>query len=653
MPYQTVDDLPQAVKDRIKSPKKRRQWLHVWNSEFGAHGDESRAFAAANSVVSKAAPMNEVNFFLPITKIDKEKRTVSGYATTEMKDLDGEIISLNAVRKALPGYMQWRNIREMHRPSAVGVADPSGTNIDDKGLFLTAKIIDDEAWRKCVEEVYKGFSIGGKPLSKVGDTITELELIEISVVDRPCNSECRFEVQKRATPDAAAYLVQLRKSRDKKDIAIEKMAEAVQSLAAQEDDEDDDPGLEKLDGVVAVAEKLSAKDKLKIRATELGVELPKDWTKKLAKSLILEAEKNASTKPPVSSENNGSSPVVNGKIESRHDLDLETGGTLDLKKRMGQAGSLAYCFDMIRDAQRSLMLESGREGGDKRDKALAKQLGTVAKSLATVIEQKASHEGEEALRLTDEGDLSLTLIAKQAKRIRKMDLEKTGRVTKAGRFQMARDNLKKAKGSLNEIKECVKAAHALTKAAILAKAAKAKDKEPDADADEEMMKILQKAYAAVESARTFNKAANGQLKKAAGGPTDGTKEYTVPPGVKELSPSTMDTGSTMFCLDQEPGAGGTVKAAGVETVSKTEAEAMARAAAAEAKVAVLEKQPAGSVYGRRPATFAVPGNPDLGSDLSNLDPEEAFRKAGGAHIGKIIAKGGTSVFDSSFKGGAI
>lgn len=47
-PYSISDqsDLPAYVK---KMPaKRRRQWIHIWNSEFSRHHDESRAFAAAN-----------------------------------------------------------------------------------------------------------------------------------------------------------------------------------------------------------------------------------------------------------------------------------------------------------------------------------------------------------------------------------------------------------------------------------------------------------------------------------------------------------------------------------------------------------------------------------------------------------------------------
>jgi hypothetical protein len=45
-----------------------------------------------------------------------------GWASTERKDLQGEIVKADAIATALPDYMQWANIREMHRLSAIGKA---------------------------------------------------------------------------------------------------------------------------------------------------------------------------------------------------------------------------------------------------------------------------------------------------------------------------------------------------------------------------------------------------------------------------------------------------------------------------------------------------------------------------------------------------
>jgi hypothetical protein len=55
MPYPTNASEPAAVKARIKSPTRRRQWREVYTSVMQAHpGNESRAFASAWSAVQKA-----------------------------------------------------------------------------------------------------------------------------------------------------------------------------------------------------------------------------------------------------------------------------------------------------------------------------------------------------------------------------------------------------------------------------------------------------------------------------------------------------------------------------------------------------------------------------------------------------------------------
>ncbi len=100
---------------------------------------------------------------------------------------------------ALGDYMKFANIREMHQLSAVGVAKEAG--IDDKGLYIGAKIVDDQAWLKVIEGVYKGYSIGGRVTQRDPadyKTITGLVLNEISLVDRPANPEAVFDYWKAA-----------------------------------------------------------------------------------------------------------------------------------------------------------------------------------------------------------------------------------------------------------------------------------------------------------------------------------------------------------------------------------------------------------------------------------------------------------------------
>ena len=143
--------------------------------------------------------MHEMKVYLPLAKVDREQRMVYGYASTEALDSQGEVVRRQALAAALPEYMRFANIREMHQPSAVGVAKEAA--IDEKGLWLQAKVIDDDAWRKVVEGVYKGFSIGGFVTARDPRdpaVITGIDLAEISLVDRPANAEATFELFKSA-----------------------------------------------------------------------------------------------------------------------------------------------------------------------------------------------------------------------------------------------------------------------------------------------------------------------------------------------------------------------------------------------------------------------------------------------------------------------
>jgi HK97 family phage prohead protease len=144
-----------------------------------------------------------MRFYWPIAKVDAEQRMVWGYASTEAEDDQGETVTREALAAALDDYMRFANIREMHQPSAVGVATEAA--VDDKGLYLGAKIVDNDAWQKVAEGVYKGFSIGGKVTARDSADrrlITALRLTEISVVDRPANPEAVFDCWKLSTRPA-------------------------------------------------------------------------------------------------------------------------------------------------------------------------------------------------------------------------------------------------------------------------------------------------------------------------------------------------------------------------------------------------------------------------------------------------------------------
>lgn len=135
-----------------------------------------------------------MHVYVPFAKTNDEERMVYGLCTSEAKDSQGEIVTRKAIRKAWEEYMEYANIREMHQPSAVGVTKEYEHN--DEGTWIGVKVVDDTAWKKVKEGVYKGFSIGGRVLKKSKNIIEEITLAEISLVDRPANPDAKFSAIK-------------------------------------------------------------------------------------------------------------------------------------------------------------------------------------------------------------------------------------------------------------------------------------------------------------------------------------------------------------------------------------------------------------------------------------------------------------------------
>ena len=143
----------------------------------------------------------KASFFVAFEKVEKQDDgsiLVSGVASSEAVDADGETITSDAMKAALPDYMKFGAIREMHQPIAAGSAIKC--EVDAEGItHLEAKIVDPVTCMKIDEEVLKGFSVGGKitsrdPLNKT--IITGIRLTEISVVDRPANPDAVFKLGK-------------------------------------------------------------------------------------------------------------------------------------------------------------------------------------------------------------------------------------------------------------------------------------------------------------------------------------------------------------------------------------------------------------------------------------------------------------------------
>lgn len=130
---------------------------------------------------------------------------VWGYASTEAVDSDGETVTAEAMKAALPDYMKFGAVREMHQPSAAGTAIECKVE-DDGRTFFGAHVVDPIACLKVTTGTYKGFSIGGKITERdeLNKTIIKgLKLVEISLVDRPANPEAIFTCYKAEGVDDA------------------------------------------------------------------------------------------------------------------------------------------------------------------------------------------------------------------------------------------------------------------------------------------------------------------------------------------------------------------------------------------------------------------------------------------------------------------
>ena len=153
----------------------------------------------------------------PIAKVDKEKRTVSGFASLDNVDRHGDIVTSEASKRAFENFRG--NIREMHGPSAVGkMINFKEDSFFDKetgkkynGVYVTAYISKgaQDAWEKCLDGTYGGFSIGGNivdaKMEKSDDSsetrrvIHNYDLHELSLVDSPANPLANiFSIQKMA-----------------------------------------------------------------------------------------------------------------------------------------------------------------------------------------------------------------------------------------------------------------------------------------------------------------------------------------------------------------------------------------------------------------------------------------------------------------------
>lgn len=199
---------------------------------------------------------------------------VWGYASSEAVDSDGEVIAAEAMKAAIPDYMKFGAVREMHGSNAAGTAIE--INVEDDGrTFFGAHIVDPVAVTKVKTGVYKGFSIGGSVTARDElnkSQITGLKLTEISLVDRPANPDAVFTCFKADKPKADEEA-----DKDEDDKSADKTDETPADDAEKADDKADRKKDDKKDEAEkSVSVNLSESEIAILKAVLAKADKPKD-----------------------------------------------------------------------------------------------------------------------------------------------------------------------------------------------------------------------------------------------------------------------------------------------------------------------------------------------------------------------------------------
>lgn len=150
-----------------------------------------------------------MKIFVPLTKVDIEKRLVYGTLAAEEPDRSREVLDYVSSK---PHFQAWSsdiakategksvgNLRAMHGKVAAGKFTDLQFDDENKRIEAVAKVVDNAEWDKVLEGVYTGFSIGGKYGKTWDDNgLRHYEAIpaEGSLVDYPCIPSATFKVMK-------------------------------------------------------------------------------------------------------------------------------------------------------------------------------------------------------------------------------------------------------------------------------------------------------------------------------------------------------------------------------------------------------------------------------------------------------------------------
>lgn len=146
---------------------------------------------------------------------DEERRIISGWASVEIKDLQGDIVPVNILERAMYDFMSRGGIIMYgHQNLPIGKVlrweIRKHPDTGKPGLWIEVEIyrgshVADSVWQAIKDGSLTGFSISGVGEEEkqkqimidgkqdIADIITKLELSEISIVENPANPFARIE----------------------------------------------------------------------------------------------------------------------------------------------------------------------------------------------------------------------------------------------------------------------------------------------------------------------------------------------------------------------------------------------------------------------------------------------------------------------------
>jgi len=405
---------------------------------------------------------DSVKLGLYFSKVDEEKRTVSGFATLDNVDSHGDIIDADG---SIEAFRRFRGgLREMHTNNAVGTIvsfeeAKSYDNDDDKvyrGVYISAKVSKgaQDTWEKVLDGTLKGFSIGGK-IKNVDSTevegrgkvkvIKDYDLIEVSLVDNPANPLANvLTVQKlgdtyiysendlsKATQNILYQeetgTVVLSESEDKdgfvnigwveSDSDTEKIRDAVEKYKASKEDSEEEEeitlSLHKRDIVDAIASKILSKEVLNmpdniIEKGEAAEETVEETVEAVAEEAAEEVVEEVSEEAAEAVEEEATEDEVEESEEVAKDASSELNvGEILSTIQEAVTGAVEKAVDAARESKEAA--ESVKSSFDETLSDVVKQISSLKDNLDGLVARVESVESTTAVKkssdiLVDEED---------------------------------------------------------------------------------------------------------------------------------------------------------------------------------------------------------------------------------------------------------